>query len=615
MTLLHSSLAGWPRFATPAAGGPWLAALAIPDKSTIFAVIAGYLLMLMVLGVVFRRFSRDTSDYFRAGGMATWWLMGGSVFMQAFSAWTFTGAAGAAFQAGWSLPTMFVSNALGFLTVALISAAWFRQLRCVTTADLVRLRFGAGMEQFIAGVGLVTGPIFGGVQLYGLAIFVSLLLGVNLYGTIAILGFVVLFYAGISGAWAVMAADFIKALVLMPITVLVAVLSLREIGGVGGLLGAIGHAGLSASFAPVKSPEVLAGLPGINPGWFTWSFFLAWYANNILNANALTSAGRYLSAKDGREARRAALLACGLFFLGLVIWFVPPMAARLLLAPDVMAMPLPKPAEGAYAAIAIHLLPAGLVGVVLVGMCASTMSALDVGLNSLAGNITQNIYPAVCRVAGLTPWEGWNRLVFAKAVSFLCAVAVIGCALAMARYSQGGIFKLLVDAVGTILPPMYVPMVLGLFLRRVPTAAPVIGTGAGLAVSLAIFLGPRLGGTEPWTFQAQVGTVIAVTAAAFLLARALRPADGPELEREQEFFARRDRPVDFAREIGEGNDGRQLRVVGAFGTVLGLALLLLLLPPSSAGHEWKIAVVAATTVAVGTLMLWRGFRPGAAKSR
>jgi len=589
---------------------PLCIALAIPDKATIFAVIAGYLVMLMVLGLVFRRFSRDTSDYFRAGGMATWWLMGGSVFMQAFSAWTFTGAAGAAFEAGWSLPLMFVSNALGFLSIAVISGGWFRQLRCVTAADLVRLRYGPGMEQFIAGLGMVTGPIFGGVQLYGLAIFVSLLLGVNLYGTIVVLGFVVLFYAGISGAWAVMAADFIKALVLMPITVLLAGLCLQELGGPSGLLAAIDHAGLAANYAPVKTPAVLAGLPGINPGWFTWTFFLAWYANNILNANSLTNAGRYLSAKDGREARRAALLACGLFFLGLVIWFVPPMTARILLADDVRAMPLPKPAEGAYAAVALHFLPAGLVGLVLVGMCASTMSALDVGLNSLAGNITQNIYPALCRVRGLTPWEGRARLVFARAVTFGCAVGVVGCALAMARYSQGGIFKLLVDVLGTILPPMTVPMVLGLFVRRVPAGAPFISMGAGLAVSLAIFVAPRLTGLEPWTFQAQVGMVVAVTAAVYLLVRALRRPDGAALEREREFFDRRDRPVDFAREVGEGNDARQLKIVGAFGAVLGLGILLLLLPASSAGHAGKIGTVAAITLGISGLMVWLGCRPG-----
>ncbi len=590
-------------------GLPPLAAIALQDKTTVFAVIAGYLLMLVIVGLAFRRFSKDTSDYFRAGGMAAWWLIGGSVFMRNFSAWTFTGAAGAAFQAGWSLPLMFGANVAAFLSVAIVTGAWFRQLRCVTAVDMIRLRFGAGLEQFAAYLGMVTGPLYGAIQLYGLAIFTSILLGTNIYSTIIVLGFVVLFYAGISGAWAVMAADFIKALVLLPVTILVAVLCLRAVGGVGGLIGAIGHAGLAATYAPVKTPDVVATMSGVNPGWFTWAFFLAWYGNAVLTANEPSASGRYLAAKDGPSARRAALLAAGLFVLGLFIWFIPPMTARLLIAGEVTSMPLPKPVEGAYAAIAIHFLPAGLVALVLVAMCAATMSALDVGMNALAGNITQNVYPAACRALGFTPLEGRARLLLGKLVTACCAAAVIGCALGMARFGRGGIFNILIEIMATLAAPVSVPLVLGLFLRRVPSSAPFVSIGAGLCVSLAIYLAPFFG-AAPWVFQSQVGTVMAVSAASFLAVRALvRPSEAA-LEREREYFSKRDRPVDFAAEIGEGNDGRQLRVVGAFGAALGLAILLLLIPASSAGHWGKICVVAISTFATGALMSWLGLRAG-----
>ena len=590
--------------------GSLFAAIVLQDKATVFFVIGGYLLMLITVGVVFRHFSKDTSDYFRAGGKAAWWLIGGSVFMRGFSAWTFTGAAGAEFQAGWSLPLMFGANALAFLTVAAVSGAWFRQLRCVTSVDIIRLRFGAGLEQFAAYLGMLTGPIYGGIQLYGLAIFTSILLGTNIYYTIVLLGLVVLFYAGISGAWAVMAADFIKAMVLVPITVLLAVICLHEVGGVGGLLDAIGHAGLTTAFKPVKTPEVLATMTGVNPGWFTWAFFLAWYGNAILLGNEPSSAGRYLSAKDGGGARRAALLAAGLFALGLFIWFIPPMTARLFIADEVAAMPLPKPAEGAYAAIAIHFLPVGLVGLVLVGMCAATMSALDVGLNLLAGNITQNIYPAACRMIRVTPLEGRARLALAKLVTLCCAIAVICCGLAMAKFGRGGIFNILIDVMATIAAPISVPLVLGLFVRRVPLAAPFVSIGAGLLVSLSIYLAPLLLGTKPWVFQGQVGAVVFVSLVSFLLVRALVAPDAETLAREQEFFSRRDRPVDFAAEIGEGNDGRQLLIIGAFGTALGLAILLLLIPASSTGHAGKICAVALSTLSIGALMTWLGLKAG-----
>lgn len=575
---------------------------------TILLVIAGFLLTLVSIGLVFRRFSKDTNDYFRAGGKATWWLVGGSIFMANFSAWTFTGAAGAAFQAGWSLPVMFGANVLAFAFNAAVTAGWFRQLRCVTGADLVRLRFGPGMEQFTAWLGMMTGPIYGGVQLYGLAIFTSTLLGLNVSPTIIVLGFVVLFYAALSGAWAVLAADFIKALVLMPISILLAAVCLWKIGGVTGLLAAIDQAGLNAAYAPIKSPDVLAGMEGVDPHWFTLTFFIAWYANCFIQGNSLSNGFKFLSAKDGREARRAALLAGILFSIGLLIWFIPPMTARLLIADEVAAMPLAKPVEGAYAAIAIHLLPAGLVGLVLVGMCAATMSSLDVGLTSLAGNITQNVYPAASRLIGVRPLEGRSRFYLGKFINLLCALVVISCALAMARFGRGGIFKILMDIMATIGAPMTAPLLLGLFVRRVPVSAPYVSIAAGFGVSLSIYLAPLLTSARPWAFQHQVGAVIAVSATAFFLVRAFGRMDPAAVAREAEFFARRDRPVDFATEIGEANDGRQLRVVGAFGVVLGLAILGLLIPASSRGYGMEITIVALVTLAFGAGLTWRGRR-------
>jgi len=582
------------------------AVLVVQDKSTIFAVVAGFLIMLVSVGLAFRRFSTNTSDYFRAGGKATWWLLGGSLFMQNFSAWTFTGAAGAAFQAGWSLPVMFFGNVLAFAAMAAFSAGWIRQLRCVTGADLIRLRFGAGMEQFTAYLGMLTGPIYGGVQLYGLAIFTSTLLSVNVDYTIVLLGFVVLFYAALSGAWAVLAADFIKALVLMPISILLAVICLWKIGGVSGMLAAIHQAGLTAAFAPIKTPAVQGTMVGVDPSWFTVAFFSAWYANLLINGLSLNNGAKFLSAKDGREARRAAALAGGLFLLGLFIWFVPPMTARLLIADQVRGMPLANPVEGAYAAISMHFLPPALVGLVLVGMCAATMSALDTGLTSLAGNITQNIYPAACRLVHVTPWEGRARFFLGKFVNLLCAIAIISSALAMARLGRGGIFKILMDVMATIGAPLATPMVLGLFLRRVPVAAPYASITAGFCVSLSIYLAPLVSAAKPWGFPSQMGAVVAVSTITFLLVRALRRPDAAMEEREAEFFSRRNRPVDFIAEIGVGNDGRQLRIVGVFGAAIGLAILLLLIPASSAGHAAEISAVALSTLAIGGLMIWSG---------
>ncbi len=65
-----------------------------------YIIIGFYLVFMLAIGLVFRRMSKNTSDYFRAGGAMPWWLTGASAWIFSFSAWTFTGAAGKVYESG-----------------------------------------------------------------------------------------------------------------------------------------------------------------------------------------------------------------------------------------------------------------------------------------------------------------------------------------------------------------------------------------------------------------------------------------------------------------------------------------------------------------------------------
>ncbi|MEN9402362.1 MAG: Sodium/glucose cotransporter, partial [Verrucomicrobiota bacterium] len=55
-----------------------------------YIVVLFYLLFLASIGWFFRHSGKDSSEYFRGGGKMSWWMVGASGFMGAFSAWTFT---------------------------------------------------------------------------------------------------------------------------------------------------------------------------------------------------------------------------------------------------------------------------------------------------------------------------------------------------------------------------------------------------------------------------------------------------------------------------------------------------------------------------------------------
>lgn len=596
--------------ATAPGGAPTPLSLPMPppirieDPAILYLVAAGFLLSLVSIGYVFRRFSANARDYFCANGQAKWWLVGGSVFMQSFSAWTFTGAAGAAYSAGWSLVVMYGAGVVASTVTALTVAPWFRRLRVTTPADAIRLRYGPGMEQLYSYLQLVAGLLFSSMQLLSLAIFTSALLGFPVWAVTLALGTVVLFYTVLSGAWAVLAADFVQSMVLVPVTVLLTWECLHRMGGFDGLLAHISAAGLSAQYAPFKSLKTIAAIPGIEAGYFSLGFFFAWHLNTTIQTNSLMNCGKYLTVKDDREARKAAALTAALSFVAMLVFFVPPITARLLIPGDIAALGLSRPAEGAYAAIAMHLLPTGLVALVLVAMCAATMSSLDGGLTGLAAIVTENAYPAICRRLRRRPREGAARLRLGRVVNLACAGTVISLTLLLARAeSSRGVFGLGLDIIAIVLAPVALPMALGLWVRRVPAGTPAFTIGCGLAVAVAVAFLPQRLGAAPWLYHERILTVIAAGTVAFFASRAWnRGLDEETARRDAAFFALRDRPVDFAVEIGVGNDARQMRILGSFAGVLALAFLLLLFPRSSRGFAPEFIVLAGTSVLIGATL-------------
>src|SRR5512137_442588 len=142
-----------------------------------YGVIVVYFAFIILIGIVFHKFSKDSSDYFRGGGHMLWWLVGATAFMSQFSAWTFIGAAGKAYREGLLVLAIFIGNALGYLVTYLLSGEKFRQLRAVTTMEIIRDRFGKANEQFFTWINIPSNIVYASIWLYSISTFVSVIFG------------------------------------------------------------------------------------------------------------------------------------------------------------------------------------------------------------------------------------------------------------------------------------------------------------------------------------------------------------------------------------------------------------------------------------------------------
>lgn len=566
---------------------------------TSLIVIGVYLALLVVLGLVSKRLVENTSDFFRGGTRGTWWLVGSSIFMANFSAWTFTGAAAMAYKHGWSIMAIYLFPPFVAIVQAWKVGPWFRQLRATTTPEIIRMRFGPVTQQLYAILQVVAQFVYSVIALYGLSIFISAFFSVDIRLAIVSLGTVVLLYSMFGGSWAIMSADYVQSLLVIGIVAMTAALSLWQLGGPSGMFRRIDSAGLAHDFRFIKGP----GEASLDK--FTLQWVIALGIMYVFDCVSLTNAVRYFAVKDSREARKAALFLAVLSLIGVAIWFLPPIAGRLLFSDLVMAAPLDRPEEGAFAITSLQLLPSGMAGLLAVAIIATTLSSMDVGLNRNAAIIVREIFPAVMKAMGRAPVSNERRqLMLSRWITTVAGMAVILAALYAASRKSLGIFDIMQVFTSMIGLPITIPMGLALFIRRVPSYAAMVSVFCGFATSLVGIVQGAIHG-QPWTFQFTTFIVSAATIAGFLATIPFWRHNSKAYDaRVREFFERMEGPVNFEAEVGHGNDLLQLRILGMFVLISGSLSALLLFTANTTRDSLLILAFCGFLWLIGGAMLF-----------
>lgn len=554
------------------------------------------MLFLMGMGLVQKRLNTDSSDYFRGGCRGTWWLVGTSAFMSGISAYTFTAAAGVAFEAGFSSLVVYMGNTLGFIVCAIFIAHKFRQLRATTTADVIEMRFGNTTRKFYAWISVLKYTVMAGLPLYALALFLSAVFGFNIYFIIIIVGGIVLFYSTAGGKWAVMSNDFLQSIVLFAITLLLAILSLYKCGGVSGFFELIRENQLSYDYKIIANAGDFAG------NKFTWVWAAAMIINTIIFQNTIFVAPRYFSVKDGSGARKAAILSAILMFFGSLFWFIPSMAARFFYEDQVSAVNITAPAEASYAIIAMNILPNGMLGLVLVAMFAATMSNLDTGFNANSAIIVRNIYPDVAKLFNLKELSEKGKLLLGQISTIIIGLLVIAIALLFASNKDMGIFDILLTLTALIGIPLSIPMLMCLFVKKVPAWSALFTVAITFIVSTIGFYSEFIFG-DAWTFQKKYLLALIIGCISFVLTKLFwKYSDAAYRQKVDDFYKLMNKPVDFDKEVGGSLDTDQFRTLGIFIAALGVFISALLFVPNQLWGRLCIGVVAGFIVAIGLIM-------------
>ncbi|MGE4489315.1 MAG: hypothetical protein AB7E95_07215 [Kiritimatiellales bacterium] len=553
-------------------------------------VIGTYFLFLISIGVIFKRLNRDEEDYFKSGARCSWWMVGMSLLMSGISTQTFVANAGVAYNAGFSIYWVYIINALCATVLALGLAAWYRQARVTTFAEMVRGRFGGSFEQLFTYYNIVWLIIGGSIGLVMLALFTRTVFGLPLPFTIIALGVVLLFYTLTGGNWAVMAASFLQGLVLFSMSILLGILCLKHIGGIGAFFSAIHAQGLANDFR-MMTPCRPDGLYGIE--WLLGVGIIQVYA-----ALGMQGGQRFFSCKDGREAKKAAWFYVVLGLIGMMVYFIPPMVARLMYADEISAMAVQSPADLSFSFMSLKLLPFGFVPLMLVAMFSAQMSTMDTALNANAALFVTNAYPALMRRMKKEPRTDHKFLLaLGRVFNVLLGAALIGFALWFAaNLNDKGIFELTFRINAILGIPLLMPLFLGFYIRRTPLWSGWFCFGVALTCSV-ICSSIGLPSYRLALINSGAGLIAFLSTTLFW--NRVPETTHTHLK---EFFTRLHTPVDFEQEVGDANDGLQLKLVGILAISLGGFILFFLLLPNDVGARFCIFSVASAILGVGAVL-------------
>ncbi|MEZ9057837.1 sodium:solute symporter family transporter [Vibrio pelagius] len=571
------------------------------------AIVGIYFLFLIAIGWMFRTFTSTTSDYFRGGGNMLWWMVGATAFMTQFSAWTFTGAAGKAYNDGFAVAIIFLANAFGYFMNFAYFAPKFRQLRVVTVIEAIRMRFGAANEQVFTWSSMPNSVVSAGVWLNALAIIASGIFGFDMTMTIWITGLVVLAMSVTGGSWAVIASDFMQMVIIMAVTVTCAVVAVVQGGGVGEIINNF-PVGDTGSFVAGNNLNYLSIFS-------IWAFFI--FVKQFSITNNMLNSYRYLAAKDSKNAKKAALLACVLMLGGVFIWFMP----SWYIAGQGVDLSAAYPEAGskagdfAYLYFVQEYMPAGMVGLLVAAMFAATMSSMDSGLNRNSGIFVKNFYEPVVRKGQASEKE---LVTVSKITSTAFGIAIILIAQFINSLKGLSLFDTMMYVGALIGFPMTIPAFLGFFIKKTPDWAGwgtlivggivsyIVGFVINAEMVSAVFGLEELTKREWSDVKVAIGLIGHITlTGGFFVASTLfyKPLREDRQADVDKFFNNLDTPLVAESTEQKKLDNKQRQMLGKLIAVAGVGVMLMALLSNPMWGRMVFILCGAIVGGVGMLLV------------
>ncbi len=532
----------------------------MPTLQTLdYAAIFVYMFIVAGVGLALGFFVKNIGDYFKGGGTIPWYVGGISNFMTLFSTFVFVAYAGIAYEHGLVALVVIWCAVPATIIGATVFAYRWRRAGISSPMEFMETRFNASVRQVFSWGGLGFRILDNMVRLYAIGVFVSTATLMNLETSILVSGIIVVLYTVVGGLWAVVLTDVIQFVVLIVATIILVPLSIEAAGG-------------------------WTNLTAERPNHFTffngpkgeWSFLLVYYLMFAIKNNGNWAfIQRFYSVKDENAGLKMGLLTATLFLVFPFFFMIPPIAASFI-------YPNLENSEMAYVAMALNLLPVGIMGIMLAAMFAATMSSLDSEYNVMANVITSDIYKRLFKPDATEK----ELMPVARITTLVVGTLVTLGALFVDRF--GGAFEASKLFTSLFAIPLIIPVLFGLLFKKANSSGAILSLVFGVATGLIFNFIPSIS----W----QLATFITILVGVFTFGASSIWTNRSTIQQNHVdvFFARLRTPITLDEQSTISNDfKRALLLLFIFGLGAVGVLLLVMSLPSISDYSGQLTMIAA----------------------
>ncbi len=393
-----------------------------------------------------------------------WWLAGISFFMASHSALSFVMYGQLGYKYGITAVLIFQVSVTGLVLAGLYVAKRWRRSRTVTPIQFLERRYSLYMRQALAWTGFPVRIMDDAMKIFSTAIFLYVgmkLAVISLPVAITLVGLVMITYALTGGQKGVIVTDFLQFIITMIIVMIIFVLTILRFYKLGFSIDQLPAGFLSPFSGPYHAFD-----------------YFSFIALMIISYNTTWSlVHKFNCVPTEKDASKVAWLVAALNFIAPIIFFSPAIFARLIL-PE-LAHP-----EYSYAAIAFTVLPTGMMGILVVGMFASTIATMGSEFNVLAGILTNDLYKRIFR-----PNASDQQLVrVGKIATLVAGGLIILTAIIVSSLKGFNLFDIMLKSFGALLPATALPILMGFFWKKISARGALYGLIAGAIAGTALVI-------------------------------------------------------------------------------------------------------------------------------